>query len=88
MRTGRVERRLALADGVNVEGVLARRQPFDLKLDQDAGGRLHQVDVAHGLAAGILELGVGHFGGESAGIETARPAARRRRPFQQFQRYA
>jgi len=47
---------------MNVEGVLARRQPFDLQLDQDASRRLHQIDVADGLAAGILELGVGHVG--------------------------
>ena len=64
MRAGGFERRFALADGMNVEGVLARRQALDLQLDQDAGGGLHQVDVADGLAAGILELGVGHFGGD------------------------
>jgi hypothetical protein len=47
---------------VNVEGVLAGRQPLELELDQDACGGLHQIDVAYGLAAAILELGVGHFG--------------------------
>ena len=63
MRAGGLERRFAFADGMDVEGVLAGRQALDLQLDQDAGRGLHQVDVADGLAAGILELGVGHFGG-------------------------
>jgi len=47
---------------MNVEGVFARRQSLELKLDQDACRGLHQIDVADGLAAAILELGVGHFG--------------------------
>ena len=63
MRPGGFKRRLAFADGMNVESVLAGRQPLELKLDQNASRRLHQVDIADRLAAGILELGVGHFGG-------------------------
>ena len=51
MRAGGLERRFAFADGVDVERVLAGRQALDLQLDQDAGRGLHQVDVAHGLAA-------------------------------------
>jgi hypothetical protein len=62
MAPGGFERRLAFADGVNMEGMLAGLEPLDLKLDEDAGRRLHQVDVADRLAAGIPELGIGHFG--------------------------
>ena len=41
--------------------MLAGRHALELKLDQDAGLGLHQVGVAHCLAAAILELRVGRF---------------------------
>ena len=62
MWAGGFERRLALADRMDVERVLAGRQALDRDLEQDAGRRLRQVDVADRFAAGVLQLRAGKFG--------------------------
>ena len=54
---GRCEGRLAFADRVDVEGVLARRQSLDGKIDQHTVRRLRQVSFADFLALGILQWG-------------------------------
>ena len=59
MAAGGFERCLAFADRVEVKGMLAGRQALELKLDQDASGRLGEVDVADRLAALVFELGHG-----------------------------
>src|SRR5215470_12309660 len=59
MAACRFERgRVAFADGVEVEGVLARRQSFEGKLEQDARRSLRQRDRSDVLPVRILERGV------------------------------
>jgi hypothetical protein len=59
MAACRFERgRVAFADGMEVEGVLARRQPFERELEQDARRSLRQRDGPDVLPVHILERGV------------------------------
>jgi hypothetical protein len=48
-------RRLALAHGVDMKGMLSRRRTFERELKQHAGGGLHERDRAHILAFCVLE---------------------------------
>ncbi len=59
VRTGRGEGRLALADGVDVEGVLARREPGHGQSDPHARAGFGEDGFADLLAIGGLELGGG-----------------------------
>jgi hypothetical protein len=55
MRTCAGEGRLALADGVDVESMFARRQAFHRELQQDAVRRLPKLDLADILATCVLQ---------------------------------
>ena len=51
------ERRLALADRMDVKSVLARRQTFDRKINQHAGRSLRQLRRTDVPAVGAVERG-------------------------------
>src|SRR3569833_2970183 len=55
LAAGRGERRLALADGVDVESVLTGRQALYRDIDQDAAWGLRQIGGADLLALGVLQ---------------------------------
>src|SRR5262249_58927705 len=58
VRPRRFERRLALADRMDVHGVLTGLQAFEHELDQESAGRLHQVGAADECPVLVLELRV------------------------------
>ena len=62
MRTGRLERRLAFSDRVDVERVFAGGQPVDRNLEQHAGLALDQFDRTNVLAGLVLERGARRLG--------------------------
>jgi hypothetical protein len=66
MRSCAGERRLALADCVDMEGALARRCPLQRHLQENTMRCLRQLDLTDVLALGILQrrLGTLSMGGE------------------------
>jgi hypothetical protein len=55
---GHEVRRVALADGVDVECVRARRRTLDIQLHQHAGWRFPQRGFAEDLALGVFQGGL------------------------------
>ena len=57
MHAGRIEWRLAGAEGVNVDRMLAGREPVEIKLDENASAGFLQIDPADLLAAQVYHVG-------------------------------